>query len=248
MTSTQIPDLGSGTRTGEPGRSAPRSEVEATYRYCALSPTLLLLARRIGIIPDLGRGSAFAVIFVMSALQTLARAVATALLAVTSGSWLLCYIVTDHGVHLIYRVYRRDVIFLIPTPPAAAYITSPLFRVIQKAIVDFTGTLQFRLPLILGGSYWLFSLIMSQASVFVCVHLYNEYAALPDGVNKVDAGTLWAGAEGLAVAWLLAFTYERTSDAKRAQRKRESRGQTARANSKRAQRRRQSQKRPQRCC
>ncbi|GMI33932.1 hypothetical protein TeGR_g14783, partial [Tetraparma gracilis] len=161
----------------------------------------------IGIIPDLGRGSAFAVIFVMSALQTLARAVATALLAVTSGSWLLCYIVTDHGVHLIYRVYRRDVIFLIPTPPAAAYITSPLFRVIQKAIVDFTGTLQFRLPLILGGSYWLFSLIMSQASVFVCVHLYNEYAALPDGVNKVDAGTLWAGAEGLAVAWLLAFAY-----------------------------------------
>jgi hypothetical protein len=169
-----------------------------------------LHTRRIGIVPDLNRGSAFAALFFMSAFQVIAKAAAVALLAVTSRSWLLGYIVTDHAVHFIYRVARNDAVFYAPMPPAASYILVPLQRVIVKTISDFTGSVTFRLPLMLGGSYWLFNLAMSQASVFACVHLYLEYAP-GDGADKVAAGTLWAGAGGLAAGWLTTFAYERAT-------------------------------------
>jgi hypothetical protein len=42
----------------------------------------------IGIVPDLGRGTAFATVFAMCAFQILAKALATALLVVTDSSWL----------------------------------------------------------------------------------------------------------------------------------------------------------------
>ena len=156
--------------------------------------------------PDLNRGSAFAALFLMSAFQVIAKAAAVALIAVTSRSWLLGYIVTDHAVHFFYRVARNDAVFYAPMPPAASYILAPLLRVIVKTISDFTGSLVLRLPLFLGGSYWLFNLAMSQASVFVCVHLYLEYAP-GDGADKIAAGTLWAAAGALAAGWLTTFTY-----------------------------------------
>jgi hypothetical protein len=169
-----------------------------------------LRARRIGIVPDLNRGSAFAVIFMMSAFQVIAKAAAVALLAVTSRSWLLGYVVSDHAVHLVYRVARNDAVMYVPAPPAVSCVVAPLQRVMLKTISDFTGSLVLRLPLFLGGSYWLFNLAMSQASVFACVHLYLEYAP-GDGADKIAAGTLWAGAGGLAAGWLTTFTYERAT-------------------------------------
>jgi hypothetical protein len=79
---------------------------------------------------------------------------------------------------------------------------------IQKLITDYTGVLIFRLPLMQGGAYWLASIIMSQASVFVCVNLYLEHAEAPGGGGeKIDSGLLWAGTAGLAAAWLATFIY-----------------------------------------
>jgi hypothetical protein len=153
---------------------------------------------------------AFAVIFMMSAFQVLAKAAAVALLAVTNGKWLLQYVVADHALHLFYRIARRDMVYSIAVPPGGSYAAAPLFRVMLKTVSDFTGSIMLRLPLILGGSYWLFNLAMSQASVFVCVHLYLEHA-VGGGGDKIEAGTLWAGAAGLTAGWLMTFTYERAS-------------------------------------
>ncbi|GMI34807.1 hypothetical protein TeGR_g8060 [Tetraparma gracilis] len=158
-----------------------------------------------GLVPDLNRGSAFAALFLMSAFQVIAKAAAVALLAVTSRSWLLSYVVTDHVLHFVYRVARNDVVLYVPGPPATSYVAAPLFRVVAKTISDFTGCLVLRLPLHLGGSYFLYNLVMSQASVFACVHLYLEYAP-GDGADKIAAGTLWAGAAGLTAGWLITFT------------------------------------------
>ncbi|GMI20900.1 hypothetical protein TeGR_g4684 [Tetraparma gracilis] len=160
----------------------------------------------IGIVPDLNRGSAFAALFFMSAFQVIAKAAAVALLAVTSRLWLLQYVAADHALHLVYRVARNDAVMYAPAPPGLSYVAAPLLRVMLKTLSDFTGGFMFRLPLILGGSYWLFNLAMSQASVFACVHLYLEYAP-GDGADKIAAGTLWAGAGGLAAGWLITFTY-----------------------------------------
>jgi hypothetical protein len=165
-------------------------------------------------VPDLNRGSAFAVIFLVSAFQVIAKATAVALLVVTNGQWLLQYIVADHALHLICRVARRDYFVFMPMPLAASYAVAPLFHVMNKTMSDFTGSFTFRRPLMLGGSYWLFNLAMSQASVFVCVHLYLEDAGDPKGGrDKIAADTLWAGAAGLAAGWLTTFTYERASEA-----------------------------------
>jgi hypothetical protein len=159
-------------------------------------------------VPDLNRGSAFVVIFMMSALQVIAKAASVALLAVTRGSWLLRYVVADHALHFIYRIGRNDAVAYFPMPPAVSYISAPVVRVIVKTISDFTGGFTFRLPLMLGGSYWLFNLAMSQASVFVCVHLYLEHADDPkSGGEKIEAGTLWAGAGALAAGWLITWIY-----------------------------------------
>jgi hypothetical protein len=165
-------------------------------------------------VPDLNRGSAFVVIFMMSALQVIAKAASVALLAVTGGgSWLLRYVVADHALHFIYRIGRNDAVVYFPMPPAMSYMSAPVVRVIMKTICDFTGGFTFRLPLMIGGSYWLFNLAMSQASVFVCVHLYLEYADdLKGGAGKIEAGALWTGAGGLAAGWLITFTYECASE------------------------------------
>ncbi|GMI21529.1 hypothetical protein TeGR_g5862 [Tetraparma gracilis] len=161
----------------------------------------------IGLVPDLNRGSAFAALFFMSAFQVIAKAAAVALLAVTNRTWLLRYVVTDHALHFVYRVARNDAVMYPPMPPAVSYcVVAPLGRVVIKTITDFTGYFNARLPLMLGGSYWLFNLAMGQASVLACVHLYLEYAP-GDSAGKVAAGTLWAGAGALAAGWLTTFTY-----------------------------------------
>ncbi|GMI30812.1 hypothetical protein TeGR_g7222 [Tetraparma gracilis] len=161
-----------------------------------------------GIVPDINRGGAFAVLFVMNASQVIAKAAAVALLAVTNSTWLLGYIVADHAVHIIYRIARHDYVFYFPAPSAVSYALAPLLRVVTKTVSDFTGGFTFRLPLMLGGSYWLFNLAMSQVSVFVSVHLYLEYADAPQsGGNKIEARAMWVGAGGLAAAWLITWIY-----------------------------------------
>ncbi|GMI35461.1 hypothetical protein TeGR_g8306, partial [Tetraparma gracilis] len=136
-----------------------------------------------------------------------AKAAATALLAVTDSAWLWYYVLGDYGLYFAYLVARRDFIYFVPMPTAASYATSPLFRAIGKVITDFTGSPHFRLPLICGGSYYTFNLASGQASVFAAVYVYTRFAAISEGVEKIDATFLWASASVLAGAWLCAFLF-----------------------------------------
>ncbi|GMI28579.1 hypothetical protein TeGR_g15270 [Tetraparma gracilis] len=86
-----------------------------------------------------------------------------------------------------------------------SYTISPLYFTLSKTIIDFTGCLVFRLPLLCGGAYYTYCLVSSQLFIFVAVLLYNTNAA--EGLGKIDAGTLWAGASSLAAGWLITFAY-----------------------------------------
>jgi hypothetical protein len=88
----------------------------------------------IGLVPNSGRGPAFAVVFLMCTLQVLAKAIATALLVVTSTSSLACYIVVDHVAHLVYRILRLDLVFYVSLPRTASYIAAPVLRVLMKVV------------------------------------------------------------------------------------------------------------------
>ena len=120
-------------------------------------PTNTLFARRIGLVPDQARGLAFATTMLVSALQVTAKVGGTALLAITNGKWLVYYFAGDHMLHLLYRIARRDlVVSHVPSFPVVAYPLSTLVLIIYKVMTDFTGCMGTRLPLVQGGSYWLF--------------------------------------------------------------------------------------------
>ena len=102
----------------------------------------------------------------VSALQVTAKVGATALLAITNGKWLVYYFVGDHALHLLYRITRRDlVLFYTPSIPAVAYPLSAFVLIVYKVLTDFTGCMNTRLPLLQGGSYWLFRLAKDGWSV-----------------------------------------------------------------------------------
>jgi hypothetical protein len=167
-----------------------------------------MLSRRVGIVPDLNRGGAFATLFVMSALQIVAKAVALAILAATDGTWLTAYIVGDHVLHFVYRILRRDMLNCVAAPPAVTYIVSPICRAMDKVHTDFSGLPLMRLPAYCGGAYWICSIFASHASLFVAVHVYCEYATDPtEDVPKINAGALWTGASALVSTWTIAFAY-----------------------------------------
>ena len=106
-------------------------------------------------ISDLGRGLAFTVVFVMCGLQALAKAAATALLAIMNGSWLFIYVAVNHSLHLMYHTSRRDIVWFPVMPKALSYPSGILIRIICKVILDVMGDPNLRLPMMLGGSYWL---------------------------------------------------------------------------------------------
>ena len=85
--------------------------------------------------PDQGRGKAFVVVFVMCCLQVFAKVAATALLAITNGTWLLLYLVGDHAVHLAYHIARRDLVLYMPMPPVASYPLSTISLILLKVSV-----------------------------------------------------------------------------------------------------------------
>ncbi|GMI50696.1 hypothetical protein TeGR_g1127 [Tetraparma gracilis] len=80
----------------------------------------------IGMVPDQGRGEAFAAVFVLCGLQILAKSAATALLALANPTWLIIYFATDHGIHLAYRMARRDFNLYINLTPGMSHLTDDL--------------------------------------------------------------------------------------------------------------------------
>lgn len=139
-------------------------------------------------------------------LHAFAKAAGTALLAVTSGKMLLYYMLGDHALHFLYRVARRDILQYVLIPSPWCYLVSSVMHVLNKVQHDFTGSPAHMTPLIMGGRYCLFNMISSQASVFVAVPLYLEYAP-GESSEKIEASTLWTGAIALAAAWALTWTF-----------------------------------------
>jgi hypothetical protein len=144
------------------------------------------------------------VIFLLSGLQIITKVSAVALLAVTNGAWLWYYIAGDYALHFAYRAARQDLLLYFAVPPAAAYPVSALLLAIFKTLTDFTGCINFRNCSDLGGQYWLFSLIATQVSMMVSIHLYDSHAP---SENKLDIANLWTGAAALSMAWLLVFAF-----------------------------------------
>ena len=83
-------------------------------------------------------------------------------------------------------------------------LISVVARVIMKMVTDFTGMLHARHPYEMGGEFWLFNMIYTQASVFVVLWLRAGMDIKDDGW-AFQQNNLWAIAGILLGLWLLAI-------------------------------------------
>ncbi|GMI38335.1 hypothetical protein TeGR_g2682 [Tetraparma gracilis] len=160
-----------------------------------------------GIVPTENRGVAFALVGVLCTGQVLSKALATALLYATESSLLWTYIACDYGLYLGYKLIRRDIIWgYVAMPTIPSVIIAPIYRVFEKAMLDFTGSFHWRLPENMGGQYFLFNMVSTQIGVLAAVHLYNGNAPDEDGL-KLGATLTWTAAGALTSAWLALLVY-----------------------------------------
>jgi hypothetical protein len=121
-----------------------------------------------------------------------------ALLAQTNWLWLVAYLLADHGGFILYKLARGDLIYWVPR---IGVPVSLLARFMAKIATDFSGFVQARHPLELGGIYFLVNALMSVASWFVAAALYSRYfpagaAELGTGLNTMANTSTFANATG----------------------------------------------------
>ncbi len=137
--------------------------------------------------------------FIFHAAQVLSKALGLAALANTCWWWLIAYLSCDVGLFLVYKLARHDFWGWTPT---SGFGLSLLARFTIKVLVDFSACVHFRNPVDLGGAYWLLNAVMSQASCYVSVVLYDLYYV---GDAKVGGPFLYGAVGALAAVWLLSF-------------------------------------------
>ncbi|GMI22703.1 hypothetical protein TeGR_g13156 [Tetraparma gracilis] len=162
-----------------------------------------------GLVPDQGRGKAYAVILAMCSLQALTKGSAVALLAVTNSDWLRGYIAIDVGIYFGYKLVRGEYLNYVPLPFWPSAIFSTTANIIFKLVGDYTGCPSMSLPNFFGGAYFLSNLLLSHVSMMAAVWLYIGYYD-DEGAgrgDKIEASTLWTCAAALTTAWVVAFTF-----------------------------------------
>ncbi len=137
--------------------------------------------------------------FVFHAAQVLSKAIAMGALANTCWWWLVVYMSFDICLCMLYKVVRCDFWYWMPTTGVGF---SVLGRVAAKVLVDFSGCMDFRNPVDLGGAYWLLNALMSQLSCIVSVVLYDRYFV---GDAKISGPFLYGTVGALVAVWLVAF-------------------------------------------
>jgi hypothetical protein len=140
-------------------------------------------------------------------LHVLAKGAATALMYIANPLFLKIYIAVDYALYFVYLTYRKDIVFYIAMPPTASWISSFIYRIMLKIVGDFSGTPINKLPLFLGGSYYIFNLISAQASVLVSVHIYNLEMVDIDDKEKIADDKLWSMALALVGLWCFIMVY-----------------------------------------
>jgi hypothetical protein len=93
------------------------------------------------------------------ALLLLVRSMSMALLALVRGQWVLVYLMSDMGLYFMYKILRRDLWHWVPLEGAASVVESVLERFVVKVLVDFTGVIQFRAAMEMGGCFWTLDMV-----------------------------------------------------------------------------------------
>ena len=77
------------------------------------------------------------------------------------------------ALFLIYKIVRGDFHMWYPIDGVSSIVASFLVRGFTKIVVDFTGCLQFRHPLDVGGLGFSVSMMWAQVVLFVALQFFN---------------------------------------------------------------------------
>jgi hypothetical protein len=107
----------------------------------------------------------FTSMMLLSAGMLLIRCTTIVLLGLMGGSWAFLYFGADLGLYILVKILRGDFWYWLPLGGNLEIVSSILFRVINKIIVDFTSNAHLRHPNEVGGAYWLFGFLLTMASL-----------------------------------------------------------------------------------
>jgi hypothetical protein len=130
-----------------------------------------------GYIPDdtFSRTAIFIVMVLLSSGTLLIRSVNAALLIIAGGggmAYLLWAFTAEMGLYLLYKLARNDAHYWMPVYGVMGLFASFMGRFIVKFITDYTGSIQFRASVDLGGMYWSANNVVSMVTVYVALAMY----------------------------------------------------------------------------
>jgi hypothetical protein len=161
-----------------------------------------------GMVPRGQRGTfAFVAMVINSAILLLLKGIGVSL-ALDFVPWpFLAWVVVDWCGYIAQRSLRRDLVSYWNVGGGSAIFFDAGALVLYKLIVDSTGVVQFRVPGILGGVYWSFSVIASTLTTpILCVVVATMEGSPDDFIFKTVA---CLGATWVATALLMYTMFDR---------------------------------------
>jgi hypothetical protein len=135
-------------------------------------------------------------LFVLVLAHATGKLVSIPVLYKTSPAALAACLAGSMAVYLIYKLARGDFQYWVPTAGSGLSLIARFFG---KLFTDFAATPQFRHPFELGGAFWLFTLLETQATcVGSCVAYWHFY----DGADKIDDAPLFISLAVLVGTWV----------------------------------------------
>jgi|NorSeaMetagenome_1021524.scaffolds.fasta_scaffold142156_1 hypothetical protein len=140
---------------------------------------MLLLTSKLSLlvaVPDNSthRAIIFFAMMAFSAAMLVLKSVTFVLLWKVDTSYPTIYVVADCTLYLLYKIARDDFWHWFPITGALAVFGSVVMRILTKLVTDFTGMLDFRIPIEVGGAYWLFSTMLTFCALPGVIVLYEE--------------------------------------------------------------------------
>jgi len=135
-----------------------------------------LKGRFYGFVPSkpIPRTVSFLTMIVLIAGFLMIRCTSIVLFGLVSLKLAWAFILTDMALYLIFKVLRGDFYYWLPLGGKSEIVISIFTRIIIKAINDFTSIAQFRHPYEVGGFYWLFSMIITVASLPISITVFEN--------------------------------------------------------------------------
>jgi len=168
-----------------------------------------------GYIPDEGIARTLLLVCMTlnSALLLLVRAFSAVMLMLVNNKYLAMFMAGDMALYLLQKVVRGDFHHWLPLDGAFGLFVSLLMRVFVKTITDFTGLIQFRAHVELGGLYWTLNVLVALLASFGSVIVYytdtREAELIATGHNltafEIEERVAWTLVGSLSGAWVVVF-------------------------------------------